>query len=153
MKTYTLIYRCLLSTSIHNACQFHTDTRNLSLITPPWINVTVINMEFPMVEKSTVCLKIKRFGIPTIWNMKIDTLKCPTTITDVMVSGPFKSFRHERVFIPINKTTTQMQETLRVVLPFGWLGSLLFPFLKRDMDTMFAYRHQATQYHFLKDSE
>jgi ligand-binding SRPBCC domain-containing protein len=110
-------------------------------------------MEFPMIEKSTVRLKIKRFGIPTIWNMKIDTLQCPTTITDVMVSGPFKSFRHERVFVAINETTTQMQETLRVVLPFGWLGRLLFPLLKRDMDTMFAYRHQATQYHFLKDSE
>jgi len=153
MKTLTLTYRCILTTSIHNACQFHTDTRNLPLITPPWINVTILKMDFPMVEKSNVLLKIKRFGIPTIWNMKIDTLECPNTITDMMISGPFKSFRHERVFVAINETTTQMQETLRVALPFGWLGSLFFPFLKKDMDAMFAYRHKATQRHFLKDAE
>lgn len=151
MKTYTLTYECLLDTSVQNACAFHTDTRNLPLITPPWIDVTILKMDIPMIEKSTVVLQIKRFGIPTVWEMKIDTLKCPDTITDVMIKGPFKHFRHERIFSAIDEKTTQMKETLTIVLPFGWLGRLFLPLLKKDMDTMFAYRHGATQHYFSEE--
>jgi ligand-binding SRPBCC domain-containing protein len=103
-----------------------------------------------MVEKSTVMLTIKRFGISTIWEMKIDTLNCPHTITDMMLKGPFKYFRHERFFSAVDEKTTRMKETLSIVLPFGWLGRLFFPLLKKDMDTMFAYRHRATQRYFFE---
>ncbi|MDD5716829.1 MAG: hypothetical protein PHW64_03425 [Sulfuricurvum sp.] len=151
MKTYTLTYECTFNTSVQNVCAFHTDTRNLPFITPPLVNVTILEMDIPMVEKSTVVLKIKRFGIPTIWEMKIDTLNCPHTITDVMIKGPFKYFRHERFFSAMDEKTTRMKETLSIVLPFGWLGSLFFPLIKREMDAMFTFRHHATQHYFSEE--
>jgi len=152
MKPFTLTYSCRLPASIQQVCAFHTDTRNLPLITPPWIKVTIVKMDVPMVEKSSVVLNIRRFGISTLWEMSIDTLQCPHTIADVMLRGPFRYFRHQRVFTAINDTTTQMEESLSVALPLGWLGRFVFPLLKNDMDRMFAYRHEATRRYFLKNN-
>jgi len=143
-------YSCTLNASIEKVCQFHTDTHNLPLITPPWINVTIISMKDPMIEKSVVTLDIRRFGISTRWEMQIETLECPNTITDLMLKGPFPFFRHERRFSSITSDTTLMEETIMISLPMGWVGALAFGWVKRDMDAMFAYRHSATQAYFLE---
>lgn len=145
MKVHRLYYSCILTASVHDVCRFHTDTRNLPHITPPWINVTIESIDEPFIEKSRVSLIIKRFGIPTRWVMEIETLQCPRMVTDKMVSGPFSLFRHQRMFTRISNSQTQMDETITIKLPFGWLGNLLFPLIKFDMDKMFAYRHRAIQ--------
>lgn len=149
MKTHTLTYSCLLNTSVDRACAFHTDTHNLPLITPPWISVDVVSIDLPMHEGSRVVLDIKRFGIKTRWEMEIAKLDCPYAITDMMISGPFPFFRHERHFLPLENGETLMRETLSIVLPFGWLGDLFFRFIQRDMDNMFEFRHRATQQYIL----
>ncbi len=152
MKKTVLSYTCLIAASHEKVCQFHTNTHNLPLITPPWINVTIVSMDDPMIEKSTVVLDIRRFGISTRWKMQIETLQCPNTLTDLMLKGPFPFFRHERRFIPLTLTTTQMEETLTLRLPMGWLGALAFGWVKRDMDAMFAYRHLMTQKYCLGEA-
>lgn len=148
MKTYTLTYHCHIDAPAQAVCDFHTDTHNLPLITPPWINVKIVSMDNPMTEGSQVVLEIRRFYLPTLWNIKIETLQCPKSLTDVMVSGPFKSFRHERKFTSITPDKSTMDETITLELPLGWIGGFLFPLIKKDMDKMFSYRHQATQRYF-----
>lgn len=150
MKIHTLNYECVLNTTQKSAFHFHTDTRNLPLITPPWIEVTIEEMEMPMRQNSIVVLAIKRFGITTRWKMEIETLLCPIKIVDSMMSGPFRFFRHQRYFIPLTPESTLMKETISLVIPMGWLGNLFFPLLKKDMDAMFRYRHQKTKAYFLQ---
>ncbi|MBN2870120.1 MAG: SRPBCC family protein [Campylobacterales bacterium] len=149
MKVHALHYSCLLNASADRVCAFHTDTRNLPLITPPWIGVNIVRADIPVKEQSRIVLDIRRFGFKTRWEMEIAELDCPHTVTDVMLSGPFRQFRHERRFLPQPNGETLMEETLSIVLPFGWFGNLVFPFLKKDMDTMFAFRHRATERYFL----
>ena len=149
MKKFTLFYSCLLNASQKKVCTFHTDTHNLPLITPPWINVTIVSMDDSMIEKSIVRLDIRRFGISTRWEMQIKTLQCPNTLTDLMLKGPFPFFCHERNFSSITPDTTLMEETITMSLPMGWIGKLAFGWVKRDMDAMFEYRHSATQAYFL----
>lgn len=153
MKLHTLNYSCVLTASQEAVCQFHTDTHNLPLITPPWIDVTIVQMDTPMVENSSVILDIKRYGFSTRWTMNIEKLSCPETVIDVMISGPFSFFRHERRFIALSESETRMDETLTFALPLGWLGNLIAPFIKKDMDKMFAYRHHATQNYFSKEAK
>jgi len=148
MKKFVLQYQCILDASLDALCQFHTDTCNLPLITPPWIDVTILSMEVPMKQGSIIELQIKRYGLPTLWKMVIATLHCPNTIVDEMIQGPFPYFRHERHFIAINEDETRMEETVTLALPFGWFGALFFPLIQKDMDKMFAYRHGATQKYF-----
>jgi len=150
MKPFTLSYTCLLNASQERVYKFHTDTHNLPLITPPWINVTIVSMEDPMIENSVVVLDIARFGITTRWEMQIQQLQCPTMITDIMLKGPFTFFRHQRHFVAKTPETTLMEETITLTLPMGWIGALAFGWVKKDMDAMFEYRHNATKAYFSK---
>lgn len=150
MKVHTLDYACILSTDAKSVFAFHTDTRNLPFITPEWISVDVVSMEFPPKKKSIVSLDIKRFGITTRWDMEIAVLEFPSTITDRMIKGPFRYFQHQRHFIPLENNETLMRETISIVLPFGWLGEMFYPWIKKEMDAMFEYRHKATQSFFAK---
>lgn len=149
MKKYTLSYHCLLRASIEDVFTFHTDTHNLALITPSSTQVSIISMDTPLHEKSRVVLDIKRFGITTRWEMEIAVFSAPNALVDAMIKGPFAFFRHERHFIKLDETLTRMEETISFSPPFAWFGNILFLFLKKDMDAMFAYRHKATQAYFL----
>ena len=149
MKTYTLHYTCLIEASVYDVCAFHTNTHNLPLITPPHTKVGIVAMQTPLLQNSVVILEITRFGITTRWQMRIETLACPHTITDTMIQGPFKSFRHERHFYALSPLQTRMDETITLSLPFDFLGRFVFGWLKKDMDAMFAYRHRKTQAYFL----
>lgn len=149
MKKYILTYDCLLEASSEDVFAFHTDTHNLPLITPPSTHVLIVSMDTPLHEKSKVVLDIKRFGITTRWEMEIAVFSYPNAIVDEMIKGPFAFFRHERQFIEIDEKLTHMEETISFSPPFAWLGGILFWFLKKDMDAMFAYRHKATKAYFL----
>lgn len=149
MKKYILTYHCLLQASVEDVFNFHTDTHNLPLITPPSTQVTIVSMDTPLHEGSRVVLDIKRFGITTMWDMQIAVFSAPNTIVDAMIKGPFAFFRHERQFIKVDEKLTRMEETISFSPPFSWLGDILFWFLKKDMDAMFAYRHKATQAYFV----
>jgi len=143
MNLKTLHYTCTLDASVEAVCAFHTDTHNLPLITPPSIQVNIVKM-----EPNSVILDIKKFGITTRWEMALEK-NCPTSIVDVMIKGPFASFRHERLFIAEGENCTRMDETITLSPPIPLFQSLFFWFIKRDMDAMFAYRHAKTKAHFL----
>jgi len=143
MRYYTLFYSCLLEAPIEAVCAFHTDTHNLPLITPPSIRVRIVKM-----EPNSVILDIKKFGITTRWEMAIEK-NCPHSIVDVMIKGPFASFRHERTFVAEAKNRTRMDETITLASPIALFQSLFFWFVKKDMDAMFAFRHAKTKAYFL----
>lgn len=148
MKFFTLHYSCIIDASISEVCTFHTDTRNLPLITPPWIDVRILSMDIPIHENSQILLRIKRFGIPTHWKMRIAKLECPYEVSDEMISGPFRFFSHERRFEAISDYQTHMNETITMALGVPLFENIIFPFIRMDMDRMFAYRHKATQTYF-----
>ncbi len=145
---HQLSYSCLVPAPIEHLFRFHTDTHNLALITPPWIGVSIISMDAPLREGSEIVLRIKRFGLPTLWRIRIQTLDFPNTLTDRMIQGPFASFVHERRFRTFGEGQTWMDETITLALPLGALGALAFGWVRRDIDAMFAYRHRATQSYF-----
>lgn len=153
MKKYILTYHCLLQASVEDVFGFHTDTHNLSLITPRSTQVSIVSMDTPLREGSRVVLDIKRFGFTTRWDMQIAVFSAPNTIVDAMNKGPFAFFRHERQFIKVEDKLTRMEETISFSPPLSWLGGILFWFLKKDMDAMFAYRHRATQAYFVSKGQ
>ena len=147
MNFFTLHYTCILDASPEAVCAFHTDTHNLPLITPPSIKVNIVKM-----EPNSVILDIKKFGITTRWEMALE-INCPQSIVDVMIKGPFASFRHERHFRAEGENRTRMEETITLAPPIFFFQSLIFKFIKKDMDAMFAYRHLMTQAHFRFENE
>jgi ligand-binding SRPBCC domain-containing protein len=145
MKKLTLHYSCLLNAPREEVFAFHTDTANLPRITPPWMHVCIVDS-----SQNHVVLDIKRHHITTRWEVDLAFDTHQWSITDTLSKGPLPFFRHHRRFLALENGATCMDESLEMVLPFGWLGMLAHPFVKKETDAMFAFRHKATQRYFEK---
>lgn len=150
MKTKRLAYSIIVDSSAEDLFGFHIDTNNLLLITPPWISVKIESIETPFAQNSKISLLIGRYGVETRWVMEIEKMDFARNVTDKMLSGPFPYFRHERIFEELPNGQTLMNETIDITPPFGILGELFFPLIKKDMDKMFEFRHRATKKFFSK---
>lgn len=124
---------------------FHIDTNNLPKITPPWIGVEILSLELPLHKGSMVELDIRRFGFTQRWKMIISELISPTLICDKAVKSPFASFIHYHRFEAIDKTKSVLNDELIFSLPLYPLSLIAVPFIKKDMQKMFEYRHQQTK--------
>jgi ligand-binding SRPBCC domain-containing protein len=141
-KKHTFTYTTEIQTTPETLFEFHSDTNNLPKITPPWIKVKILELKLPLEEKSTIKLKITQYFISQIWHMQIDKMQSPHTICDIALKSPFKSFYHHRKFEKIDETTSRLTDTITMELPLYPLSRIALPFIRRDMDRMFEYRHR-----------
>ena len=143
--TITLSYNCEINANINDVYQFHTDPNNLSLITPPWISVNLVSSpKIPVIKGEIIKLNIKQYYISFRWEIIVEQMNFPTIIVDKALKSPFKNFIHKRTFSEISNVRTRMNDTVVIELPFGYFGKFLVPFIKSDLNKMFAYRHQKT---------
>lgn len=140
MKRLTLNYTCTLNASPEAVFAFHTDVVNLPRITPPWIRVRLLEH-----KGAHVVLAITQHLVTTRWVIDIAMDSHQRTITDTLRQGPLRHFVHTRHFLPLEGGGTCMEERVEIDVGFGFVGALLHPLIRRDMDTMFAYRHRATK--------
>jgi ligand-binding SRPBCC domain-containing protein len=90
----------------------------------------------------TVTWRAKHFGIWQTLTSKITQFDYPNSFTDEMVSGTFRSFKHEHRFRQVNGHTT-MTDVFSYEAPFGLLGRLAnFLFLKGYMKRLLEVRNQ-----------
>src|ERR1700744_3953506 len=90
----------------------------------------------------TVTWRAKHFGIWQTLTSKITEFKYPDYFTDEMVSGAFKSFRHEHLFFAVNNQTV-MKDIFIFESPLGWLGRLAnYLFLWRYMQNLLEKRNE-----------
>ncbi|WP_259071860.1 SRPBCC family protein [Mucilaginibacter sp. X4EP1] len=69
----------------------------------------------------TVTWRAKHFGIWQTLTSKVTEFNYPYSFTDEMVTGAFKSFRHEHIFVAINNQTV-MRDIFIFESPFGMIG-------------------------------
>ena len=90
----------------------------------------------------TVTWRARHFGIRQMLTSKITQFDYPDSFTDEMVSGTFKSFKHEHRFRQVNGQTV-MTDIFSFEAPFGLLGRLAnFLFLKRYMTRLLEIRNE-----------
>lgn len=134
-----------IATPIEAVFDFHTDTNNLPLIVPPWMKVKNIRQEDEGNEKH-IRLEISQFGITSEWIVEIAEYDRPRRITDLMIKGPMKRFRHERTFSSPTGGMTILEDKVEYELPLGFLGKIADAiFGKFFIRKMFDYRHRKTK--------
>lgn len=69
----------------------------------------------------TVTWQARHFGIPFTMSSQISEYDCPTRFVDEQVSGPFKVWRHEHLFVPTAEGTL-MTDLVTFSSPAGPLG-------------------------------
>jgi ligand-binding SRPBCC domain-containing protein len=89
-----------------------------------------------------VTWEAKHFGIKQQLTSKITEFESPTYFVDEMVSGAFKSFKHEHVFQE-KEGKTLMIDRFHFQSPFGILGKLAnVLFLKQYMTNLLTTRNE-----------
>jgi ligand-binding SRPBCC domain-containing protein len=89
----------------------------------------------------SVTWRAKHFGVWQTLTSKVTEFNYPYSFTDEMVTGAFKSFRHEHIFIAINNQTV-MRDIFIFESPFGIIGEWAnYLFLGRYMSNLLEKRN------------
>ena len=84
----------------------------------------------------SVTWRAKHFGVYNTLTSKITAFKAPDFFVDEMVSGVFKSFKHEHHFKDVANGTL-MKDVFDYASPFGLLGKLADQLFLRNYMTKF----------------
>lgn len=135
----------MIDAPIDRVFHFHDDTQNLLRITPPHIKVRIEAMGTPGLGYE-VALMVRMFGIiPMRWVVRITEYDAPVRMTDEQVSGPFRTWRQERLLRTV-EGGTELTDVVDYAPPLGWLGKLADAvIIRRQIRSMFAFRQQATK--------
>ncbi|WP_417325489.1 SRPBCC family protein [Halarcobacter sp.] len=123
---------------------FHLDVNNLKAITPDNIQITFLEENFTPKEKGVLKIKTVKNFLPIRWEVKIEKLQRPNILVDLALKSPFKYWKHSHVFTK-KGNMCELRDVIEYELPFGKLGELFDFFIKKELDSMFTYRHNKTK--------
>ncbi len=119
---------------------------NLEELTPKWLHFHIESVDPAPIRKGTLIKYSLRWRIfPIRWTTEIIEWEPPNRFVDLQLKGPYKLWHHEHRFIAEGNGTRIFDE-VQYALPFGILGSIAHSLkVKKDVETIFAYRKQAVE--------
>ena len=125
--------------------RFLVDPRNLNLLTPRELEFEVCSELPPAIHLGL--LIDYRIKIPWIgrrrWRTEITEVDPGRRFVDLQLKGPYRSWRHEHQLRAVDERTTEMTDRIEYRMPFGWVGRLASPLVRRQLRQIFSYRRQA----------
>ena len=122
---------------------FFEDARNLEAITPPWLNIRVLDAErIRMRAGAEIDYVIRWMGVPLKWKTTITEYSPPYRFVDEQSRGPYALWHHEHTFEETAEGVT-IRDRVDYRLPLGWLGRAAHALLvKRQLLEIFRYRQK-----------
>jgi ligand-binding SRPBCC domain-containing protein len=123
---------------------FFAQAHNLERITPPWLSFQVLSTSpIEMRVGTLIDYRLRVHGLPLRWTSRIEDWEPGRTFVDRQLRGPYALWRHRHTFAESGQGTV-VRDEVDYALPLGGLGNLVHPlFVRRDLERIFAYRHQA----------
>lgn len=79
------------------------------------------------------------------WRIRHEGFVAGERFVDVMERGPFSAWRHEHRAIPIDRSSSELLDSIVYRLPLGALGRVAGrQIVENKLKTMFRHRHQVT---------
>ena len=125
---------------------FFSKAENLQELTPAWLHFKILSVDPAPVRKGTLIKYSLRWRIfPIRWTTEITEWEPPHRFVDIQLKGPYELWHHEHRFVA-EGSGTRIFDEVQYELPFGSLGSLAHALkVKRDVETIFAYRTEAVR--------
>lgn len=143
MKIYQLKSSQILPISLSTAWKFFSDPKNLSKITPKWLNFEITsNLPNRMYAGLIITYKVRPLlNIPQTWVTEITHVNEPYYFVDEQRFGPYKMWHHEHIFTEIPDVGVEMQDIVSYAVPFGILGRIAnYLFVRKKVLEIFEYR-------------
>ena len=138
----------LINEDIETVFKFFETPKNLNLITPSWLNFTIVppipNNTF---ENQEIEYKLTLHKIRFTWRSRIIEYKKNVSFCDKQIKGPYLLWEHYHLFSKKNNKTLMTDKVNYKVL-FGEITNRIL--VKRDLKKIFEYRRKKIKEIFIK---
>lgn len=140
------VYETRVDASPEEVWKFHSSAKALEALTPPSRRTKLLSRSNAVEDNALHIMRVwLLFVIPVVWKARISQVTPPYGFTDQAEKSPFKFWRHRHDFIP-DGDGTLIRDMIAYIVPFGKLGKVVNRiFIAKDLDRLFAFRHQATK--------
>ena len=130
--------------SLERAWNFFSNANNLFTITPPFLNLKIINKlhQEEMYPGQIITYKVKPLlGIPLLWVTEITHVERGKLFVDEQRKGPYKFWHHQHHFKAI-EGGVEMTDIVHYSLPLGLAGQFAHKLSVKDqLRKIFTYRY------------
>ncbi len=143
MRLYQLHSKQALPISAEKAWGFLSSPKNLSVITPDHMGFNILaGADRPMFPGQIIQYKVSPFpGFTTKWVTEITHVEQGSYFVDEQRFGPYSLWHHKHFINPI-PDGVEMEDVIDLKLPFGFLGQLGYPLVRKQLVSIFKYREK-----------
>ena len=140
MKEYRLERTTWVPKPLAEVFPFFSAAENLELITPPELGFS-IDSATPVEMKpgALIDYTIRLYRLPMRWRTEITKWNPPLSFEDTQLRGPYAKWVHTHSFAERDGGTS-IEDVVVYALPFGTLGRVAHPLVKRQLKRIFEYR-------------
>ena len=138
-----LLVRQYIPRNRHEIFLFFSDARNLERITPNFLRFKIASQSTPVIQKDTVFeYKLRVRGIPIRWVSHICVWNPESEFVDNQIKGPYAAWYHTHRFFEYQNGTIIEDEVYYAMPAIPLIASIIRPFIKRDVHSIFRHRQQ-----------
>ena len=140
-KCHELVLEQWVPRPFNEVFDFFSEAKNLELLTPPYLKFKIIRLSTEKIEKGTrLDYRLQLHGIRFNWQSLITEWQSGIKFSDRQTKGPYAFWEHTHEFSEKDGGTVIRDRAVYEVPLWAPGDLLLHPFIRKDLEKIFAYR-------------
>jgi ligand-binding SRPBCC domain-containing protein len=138
-------YSFRISCALEKVWEFYTDVNHLKIVTPKELDLNILDSTSRKFTQGTEFrIEGKILFQKREWHSVITSIR-PYEYADIMLSGPFKRWRHvHKYYYDIEQNQTEVVDEVEFGLPYGLVGKMFEGFASYRLRKIFDHRRRMT---------